>query len=75
MITIRYQAGDGYTESKSFDNVQAARKWAEKWVGKHPEIGLGTYAISDDGISVITAHGVSIYRLFGISPEDRRVES
>lgn len=64
MIKLRYSSVDGYRKSASFKTVKGARKFAQHWVGKHPEIG-STYAVSGDGVGKITAEGIALAELFG----------
>ena len=64
MIKINYSSVDGYRESRSFKTLKGARKYAQHWVGKNPEIG-SSYAISGDGVGKIRAEGVVLADLFG----------
>lgn len=56
MIKVRYSSVDGYRVSRSFKTLKGARAFAQKWVGKNPEIG-SSYAVSGDGIGKIEAYG------------------
>ena len=67
MIKIRYSSVDGFREKRSFKTLVAARAYAQKWVGIHPEIG-SQYAVSDDGIGKIEVHGAALADLFGDEP-------
>lgn len=54
---------DHVSKRKGFKTLKAARKFAERWVGKHPEIG-SYYAISAHGDAKVTVSGASIEELF-----------
>jgi hypothetical protein len=62
-IIITYSSCDGCRDRRVFKTVNAARRFAHKWVGAHPEIG-STYAISGDGVGKITVYGISLADLF-----------
>jgi len=62
VITVRYSSIDGYSEKRKFKTLAGARAYAQKWVGKNPEMG-STYAVSSDGIGKITAT-VALWSLF-----------
>lgn len=66
-IVVRYRSIDGGSKRGVFKTLDGARKFAQKWVGRHPEIGLGFgehYAVSDDGVGKVTVDGVDIHNLF-----------
>ena len=63
MINIRYSSVDGFTETKTFDTVEAASDYARYWIGKRPDIG-SHYAMSDDGIGKIEVEGATLRELF-----------
>jgi hypothetical protein len=63
MIKLRYSSVDGFTETKTFDTVEAASAYARHWIGNHPEIG-SHYAVSDDGIGKIEVTGATLRQLF-----------
>ena len=64
-IKVRYEWIDSYGRgtTRSFKTLAGAQKWAQKWIGAHPEMG-GWYAVSDDGIGKITCRGCSLNDLF-----------
>lgn len=64
MIKVKYSSIDGGRKSRSFKSLKGARKFAQSWVGKYPEIG-STYAVSGDGVGKIEAEGVKLAELFG----------
>ena len=64
-ITVKYQSIDGYNETRKYKTLNGARRFAQKWVGKHPEISENfRYAISADGIGKITCFGCTVKELF-----------
>lgn len=66
MIKVKYISIDssGRGQWKTFKTLKGARKFAQYWVGKHPELG-STYAVSGDGVGKIVAEGVALKDLFG----------
>lgn len=65
MIKVRYSSFDSRRGKwRSFKTLRGARKYAQHWIGKHPEMG-STYAVSGDGIGKIEAEGVELRKLFG----------
>lgn len=64
-FTVRYSTVDQVCETKRFTTIEAAREYAQRWIGRFPEIGW-SYAISDDGIGKIE---VRVARLADLFPE------
>ncbi|MDD2878361.1 MAG: hypothetical protein PHT60_13890 [Acidiphilium sp.] len=62
-IRVRYSSVDGHNKTRKFDSIDAAREFAQYWVGRHPEMGR-TYAISGDGIGKIEVTGTTLATLF-----------
>jgi hypothetical protein len=64
-IKVRYSTVDRFSKSRRFKTLDGARKFAQKYVGKHPDTSerFG-YAVSDDGIGKIEVSGCSINDLF-----------
>lgn len=63
-ISITYEAIDGVSKRRVFKKLAAARNFAHKWVGEHPDVsGLG-YAVSYDGIGRVIWYGCSAEELF-----------
>lgn len=62
-ITVYYESLDRCSKTRKFKTLAGAQRFAQKWVGKHPEIGT-TYAVSGDGIGKITVVGASLADLF-----------
>lgn len=62
-ITVYYRAIDHTSKTKTFKTLAGAREFAQKWVGKRPEIGIG-YAVSGDGVGTVRVTGASIKDLF-----------
>jgi hypothetical protein len=54
-IRVHYNAIDHFSQSRSFKTLAAARRYAQKWVGPHPDT-TGWYAVSFDGVGRITAN-------------------
>ena len=70
-IAVRYEATDGVKVSKTFKAVAAASKFARKYIGDHPEMGMG-YAIAADGVGKVSVTGCELAELF---PAPATVES
>lgn len=62
-IKVRYSSVDRHSETREFDSIDAAREFAQYWVGRDPEMG-GSYAISGDGIGKIEVTGATLAALF-----------
>jgi hypothetical protein len=62
-ITVRYSSVDGFHQTRRFEQLSAARRHAQKWIGEFPEVG-SDYAISDDGVGKITVEGATLNDLF-----------
>ena len=59
-IKVKYSSIDGYHKYATFKTLKGAQKFAQKWVGEHPDIGMGFgagYAVSYDGIGKIEVAG------------------
>ena len=67
-IKVRYSSVDSYRKTAKFKTLKGAQKFAQDWVGKHPEIG-STYAVSSDGIGKVTVEGASLAELFPERPD------
>jgi hypothetical protein len=63
IIKVKYSSVDGYNKVRSFKTLTGARKFAQEWVGKNPDLG-SYYAVSDDGVGKITVNGVPLKALF-----------
>lgn len=62
-ITVRYSSVDGCFKTRTYHTLKGAQKFAQKWVGRHPEIGR-TYAVSFDGVGKIEVEGATLADLF-----------
>jgi hypothetical protein len=72
-IKITYQSIDGLRDTRSFKTIEGARKFAQRGVGEHPELGRG-YAVSGDGIGKVTvASGCELGDLFPPRLSDAQV--
>jgi hypothetical protein len=71
MIKVRYSTIDGVSKSRTFKTVAGARKFAQHWIGRHPEIGYH-YAVAGDGVGKITVSGATLADLF--PADDQRSE-
>lgn len=68
-IHVTYTSVDRYRKSAYFKTLAGAQAFAQKWVGKHPEISHGFgYAVSGDGIGKVTCEGCAIADLFPEAP-------
>ena len=67
-IKIKYRSCDGCKKNRVFSTVEKAQKFAQKYVGEHPEIGLSPfgnhYAVSADGVGIIEVSGIKLKELF-----------
>jgi len=52
-IVVRYKAIDGFAQTRRFKTLAGARRFAQRCVGRMPEVGSG-YAVSADGVGRIT---------------------
>lgn len=55
-IRVHYSAIDGFSKTRTFKTLKGAQRFAQKYVGKHPEIGTG-YAVSGSGVGKVTVSG------------------
>jgi hypothetical protein len=62
-IKITYQACDGFVCRKAFKTLAGAQRYAQRMIGRHPEIGCG-YAVSGDGIGTIRVQGATLAEIF-----------
>ena len=62
-IIIRYRACDGYKETRRYQTLEGARKYAHNMIGPHPDMGCD-YAVSEDGIGTIRVSGASLREIF-----------
>jgi hypothetical protein len=69
-IKVHYSSIDHFSQTRSFKTLEGARKYAQKWVGRHPDLG-GWYAVSFDGIGKVTAN-VPLSDLFPATQEAAR---
>lgn len=71
-IVIHHEAIDGAKGFKKFNDLKWARQEAQKWVGKHPEIG-STYAVSGDGIVKVMVEGAALSEIFPAPANEAQV--
>lgn len=64
MIKVKYSSVDRFRKTGSFKTLKGARKFAQSWIGKYPEMG-SSYAVSGDGIGKIEVQGCALAELFG----------
>lgn len=69
-IKVTYSSIDGVYKTARFKTLAGAQAFAQKWLGKTPEIG-GWYAVSGDGMGKIEAQGATLQELFPDSFEGR----
>jgi hypothetical protein len=62
-IEVTYSSIDHYEKTSTFKTLAGAQKFAQKYVGPHPDMGMG-YAVSNDGVGKIEVYGCSIKELF-----------
>lgn len=63
MIEVSYRSIDHYGETRRFKTLAGARRYAQRRIGPHPELG-SFYAISGDGVGRIAVCGASLRDLF-----------
>lgn len=71
-IEVIYSSIDGVRKARTFKTISGARKFAETWVGKTPEIGFG-YAVCNFGVGRITCDGCDLVGLFPALQETAEV--
>ena len=69
MIIITYSTIDRFRKRSKFKTLAGARKFAQHWLGKYPEMG-SSYAVSGDGVGKITVQGCELSDLFGEEGEE-----
>lgn len=62
-IIVTYRSCDGCRVQRTYKTLTGARKFAQHYVGKHPDFGLD-YAVSFDGIGTIRVQGATLSDLF-----------
>ena len=60
-IKVHYSSVDRFSQSRTFKTLEGAQRFAQKWVGRTPELGMW-YAVSGDGIGKITVVGDATLR-------------
>lgn len=56
-IKMRYRSLDGYSKSATFKTLAGAKRFADKWVGKTPEVSSLGYAVDAYGMGKVTWEG------------------
>jgi len=67
LIRVTYESIDGYRETRTYKTLKGARRYAQHWLGEHPDIGI-TGAVDDYGIGKIQVDGDA--RSADLFPED-----
>ena len=62
-IVVHYSTIDHFSKRRTFATLAGARRFAQKYLGEHPEQGM-SYAVSFDGVGKITVQGASLDDLF-----------
>jgi len=62
-ITIRYSSIDCCRKTRKFKTLAGARRFAQKMIGKTPEMG-SYYAVSGDGVGKVEVSGAFLHELF-----------
>lgn len=71
-IRVTYSTIDRFRKTAKFKTLKGAQKFAQKYVGAHPEISLTFgYAVSDDGVGKVTVRGCKLQELFPEPAEDK----
>ena len=54
---------DHLHKRRRFQTLKGARKFAQHYIGAHPEISVSfNYAVSDDGVAKVTCYGAATLR-------------
>lgn len=62
-IKVRYSTIDRFSKTGTFKTLAGAQRFAQKWVGKTPDLG-SDYAVSMDGVGKVAVEGAPLYDLF-----------
>jgi len=63
-IKVHYTSIDRFSQTRSFKTLEGARRYAERYVGPHPEVSYW-YAVSPDGVGKVTVTGdATVHDLF-----------
>lgn len=62
-INVTVRSIDGSRSSRNFRKLAAARRFAQRAVGAHPDLGCD-YAVSFDGICTVTCRNATLADLF-----------
>jgi hypothetical protein len=62
-ITVTYRAVDGFRRRRVFKTLAGARRFAQRYVGEHPDVGT-SYAVSPDGVGTVYVAGATLGDLF-----------
>jgi len=64
-IRVSVRTVDHHHESRRFKTVDGARRYAQRWVGEHPDVAeVSAYAVSQDGVVVVRVRGLTLGELF-----------
>ena len=63
MIEILYKSCDGVRLRRKFKTLKGAQRFAQLYVGPHPEIGT-RYAVSPEGIGIVYVAGATLDEIF-----------
>jgi hypothetical protein len=76
IIQVRYHGIDSRRSRLTrFRTLAGAQRYAQKWVGKYPEVSLNFgYAVSSVGVGKITVKGCPIRALFPEREAPKQVE-
>lgn len=62
-IQVVYRSIDGVRIARKFKTIEGAQRFAAKYVGRYPELGVG-YAVSGDGVGKVEVWGAPLADLF-----------
>lgn len=64
-IKVKYTSIDRCRKAGTFGTLRGAQKFAQRWVGRHPEIGeVFQYAVCANGVGKVTVQGATLAELF-----------
>jgi len=62
-VRVLVRTVDHHSETRRFKTLAGARRFAHKWVGEAPDLGLW-YAVSFDGMVTVTVYGATLAEVF-----------
>jgi hypothetical protein len=73
-IKVRVSSIDGFSKSRKFKTLKGAQRFAQKYVGAHPDMGVW-YAVSDLGTTKVTVSGDALLKDLFLEPTSNPEET